>query len=289
MFLAAFVQRQRTTTSPLIDVTLFRGGGFSGSIVTNTTVMLAFMGIGILTNQYLQVVLGMSPFEASLWSLGAMPAIGAGIALTTVLARKVAPRFLIGAGMTVMAAGFGVLSTLRVGSNVVVVIAGVGLMAAGMVASKTVTAEIVVTSAPPERAGASAAMSETFTEFGAAMGFAVIGGIGSAVFHHQMLAVRPAGLTGHALDAAQNTVGAAAQLARQLPPAAGRQLLAASKAAFTHGLQVAALSGAIGMVVVAVLVGVLLRRVPIEAAVPHEEADVDVPSAGSAVVAVAAS
>ena len=284
VFLAAFIQRQRTAANPLIDIKLFRSGGFSGSILTNMTVMLAFMGIGILTNQYLQVVLDMSPFKASLWSLGAMPAIGIGISLTTVLAKKVMPKYLIGAGMVVMAIGFGILSQLKVGSNVVFVIVGVGLMAAGMIASKTVTAEIVVTSAPPERAGASAAMSETFTEFGSAMGFALIGSIGAAVFHHQMLNVHPAGLTGPALDAAQNTVGAAAQIAGSLPPAAGQQLINASKEAFTHGLQVAALAGAIGMVVVAIIVGVLLRKVPIEAALPREEADDDIETSVDATI-----
>ncbi|MEU8509876.1 MFS transporter [Streptomyces brevispora] len=278
VLLIAFVQRQRMTSHPLIDISLFRYGGFTGAILTNLMVMFSFMGVSILTNQYLQMVLGMTPFRAALWSMAVMPAIGIAVGLVSALSRKVKPVYLVTSGMLVMAIGFGVLSRLTVGSSVAVLLVGVGLMAAGMTASKTLTAEIVVTSAPKEHAGSSTATSETFTEFGSAFGFAVIGSIGSAIYRHDMNAVNPAGLGGEALGAVRNTIGGAATVASQQPAAIGSELISASREAFTHGLQVAALSGAAAMVVVAAIVAMLLRRVPIETGEPIDPYDIDAPA-----------
>jgi DHA2 family multidrug resistance protein-like MFS transporter len=275
LFLGAFIVRQRLAAQPLLDLKLFRNGGFSGSILVNLTVMLGFMGIGILLNQYLQLVHGMSPFKAALWCAAAMPGVGLGIAMASMLSRRIPPRYLIGAGMLLMAVGFLVVSQLQVNSNVAVVIVGMGLIAAGMIASKTLTAEIVVTSSPPAQSGAAVATSETFTEFGSAMGFAMLGSIAAAVFHSQMAGVNPAGLPAEATEAAHNTIGGAVAVAGQLPEPAASGLLASSREAFTHGVQITGITGAIGLVVLAVVAGLLLRKVPIEAALPRDEHDDD--------------
>lgn len=93
-----------------------------------------------------------------------------------------------------------------------------------------------------------------------------------------MNAVNPTGLGGEALDAVRNTIGGAATIAAQQPAAVGAELLATSREAFTHGLQVAALSGAAAMVVVAAIVAVLLRKVPIETGEPIDPYDIDAPA-----------
>lgn len=273
VFGAGFVQRQRTSAHPLMDVSLFRNRGFTGSIIVNLMAMVSFMGISILTNQFMQMVLGMRPLEAALWSLAAMPGIGIGIGLVTVLSRKVRPGLLIGAALLVMAGGFTVLAQADVDSSIAVIIIGVGLMAAGMVAAKTLTAEIVVTSAPAERAGASAAISETASELGSALGFAVLGSIGSAVFRHDMLGVNPTGIPAGALDAAQNTLGGAIDAAAHLPAQAGTALADTARTAFTSGLGTAAMVGTIAMVAVAGIVTLLLRTVPVDAALPRPDVD----------------
>lgn len=160
------------------------------------------------------------------------------------------------------------LTQVKVDSNIAVVLVGVGLLAGGMVACKTLAAEIVVTSAPPEQAGSSVAVSETFTEFGIAMGFATLGSIGSAIYRHDMSHVSPAGVTGDALTALRNTIGGAANVASGLSHSAGGQLLSASQSAFTHGLQIASIAGVGLMAFTALLASFLLRKTPIEGALP---------------------
>ncbi|MFD5512002.1 MFS transporter [Streptomyces sp. NPDC059761] len=268
LLIVAFVIRQKTAANPMINISLFRSGGFSGAVIVNLMVAFALMGSSVLTNQYLQLVLGYSALKASLWSLAPMPAIGIAVALAASLGRKVRPAVLIGSALVIMAAGFGVLTMVEVDSSIAVILVGVGLLAGGMVAAKTLAAEIVVTSAPPEEAGSSVATSETFTEFGIAFGFATLGSIGSHIYRADMSKVSPEGVTGEALDTLRSTIGGAADVAAHQSQQIGAQVVAASREAFTHGLQVATLAGAGLMLLTAVIAVLLLRKTPIEAALP---------------------
>jgi DHA2 family multidrug resistance protein-like MFS transporter len=215
------------------------------------------------TFQFVQLVLGMRPLTAALWSLAVMPLIGIAIGVTTPLSHRVRPGYLIAGGLLLMTAGFVVLTQVRVTSPLLFVLAGLACLPAGMVASKMLIADIVLTAAPPERAGSSVAISETASEFGAALGFATLGSVGSAVFHHQMANVKLAGLPPEALRAAQDTLGGTAAVAQRLPQPAGSALFNTGREAFTHGLNATALTGAVVMAVLAVLVAFLLRKVPV--------------------------
>src|SRR5215470_17660583 len=65
---AAFIVRQARLPPPMIDLTLFRSRGFTGSVAINLVAMFAIGGFGIYAPQYMQSVLGMSPLTAALWS-----------------------------------------------------------------------------------------------------------------------------------------------------------------------------------------------------------------------------
>ena len=262
----AFIQRQRTREHPLIDLVLFRSRAFTGSVIVNLMVMLAFVGISLFTNQFMQLVLGKSPFVAALWSLAVAPAIGIAIGVTTAVSKKVRPGYIISGGLLLMTAGFIVLTQVRVTSHILFLLGGVACLAAGMLVAKTLIAEIIVTAAPAERAGSSAAVSETASEFGGALGFAVLGSVGTAVYHREMLDVQIPGAPEAVVEAARGTLGGATAVAANLPEGIGNALLATGRLAFTHGLNNAALAGAIAMAVVAVLTGYLLRNVPVSPA-----------------------
>ena len=110
----------------------------------------------------------------------------------------------------------------------------------------------MVGAAPPERAGAASAISETGAELGGALGIAVLGSIGTAVYRSQVPDTLPA--------AGRDTLGGAVQAAARMPERVGAPLLDAARAAFTHGLQV--MSGVCVAVVLAsaVITALLLRR-----------------------------
>jgi MFS transporter, DHA2 family, multidrug resistance protein len=252
LFAALFVHRQRTTASPLIPPALLTARGFTPALVLNLVASLAMMGSAIFTTQYLQSVLGMSPLAAALWSLLPSVFIGAAGPLTAQLVQRGADRgYVVAGGFAAMAAGF-VLLALTGTDSLWLVLTGAGVLACGMVAIVSQLTDLAMTGAPVERAGTASSLLETAAEFGGALGMAVLGSIGTAVYRHEMPATAPAG--------ARETLGGALATAARLPGPAGESLTRAAREAFTSGMQGAAIAGAALLALAAVGAGVTLRR-----------------------------
>lgn len=254
-----FLYRQRTVTFPLIDLSLFRNRSYSAAVATNLVTNFAMLGFSLYTMQYLQLVRGMSPFIASLWSLSVMPFILLAMTAAGVAGKKVRPAYVIAAGLLVSAAGLVVTTQVRVHQPLFVLLTGAGLLAAGMLVATTLTADLVLAAAPAEQAGTASAVSETGSELGGALGFAILGTVGTAVYHHQTAGVQVAGVPAEALRSARDTLGSAAHV----PGQAGQTLLEAARTAFTHGLNQAGIAGAVVLAVAAVTIVGVLRRVPV--------------------------
>lgn len=253
LFAALFVHRQRTTGSPLIPPALLRGRGFTPALVLNLVASLAMMGSAIFTTQYLQSVLGMSPLAAALWSLLPSVFIGAAGPLTAQLVQQGADRgYVVAGGFAAMAAGF-VLLALVGTDSLWLVLTAAGVLACGMVAIMSQLTDLAMSAAPVDRAGTASALLETSAEFGGALGMAVLGSIGTAVYRHEIPATAPAG--------ARETLGGALATAGRLPGRTGEALIRTAREAFTSGMQGAAIAGAVLLVLAAVGAGVTLRRI----------------------------
>src|SRR5688572_13221356 len=66
---ALFVRRQFSLADPMIDVRLFRIPAFSASLAVNVLAIFVAVGYFLFVAQYLQLVVGLSPLAAGLWSL----------------------------------------------------------------------------------------------------------------------------------------------------------------------------------------------------------------------------
>ncbi|MEV7182778.1 MFS transporter [Kitasatospora sp. NPDC093102] len=268
----AFVLRQRAAANPLLDLSLFRIRTFSGAISVNTVAMFAMMGFALFTSQYLQLVKGMSPLAASLWSLVPSLGVGAAVGVSSALAGKVRPAVLMGGGFLVGSAGFAMMTRVGPHSPLALVLTAAGVLAAGTVGTITMTAEMVVSAAPVEQAGAASATSETAVELGSSLGIALLGAAGAAVYHHQLDGTLPAGVDGEAARTAQDTLGGAVTVAAHLPGRLGADLLETARTAFTDGLHVAAVVGLVFALGAAVLAYRLMRHLPAAAPAPTPEA-----------------
>ncbi|MFH8570258.1 MFS transporter [Streptomyces sp. NPDC017993] len=253
-----FVRRQRTTANPLIDVTLFRRSTVRVSLLALTVGAVAIGGIGYLTLQHLQLVIGLTPFEAGVWTL---PPFLAG-AVTTVLVPNLAKRTgeapVIAGGMALAALGLAVLALLGgSGSGLVTVIVALVFLFGGLMPVLALGVDVVVGAAPAERTGAASAISETTQELGIALGIALLGSSASFVYRRGMDGVLPHGAErSEAAEAARSTLGGAKGAAGELPA----EVLTAAGQAFTDGLRVAAAVGAVALVAGAVAAAVVLRR-----------------------------
>lgn len=259
---AAFVRRQRTAADPLLDLSLFRIRTFSGAITVNTVAMFAMMGFTLFTSQYLQLVKGMSPLEASLWALVPSVGVGAAVGISGALAGRVRPAVLMAGGFLVGATGFAMMTQVGAHSPLALVLTAAGVLAAGTVGTMTLTAEMVVSAAPAEQAGAASATSETAVELGSSLGIALLGAAGAAVYRDRLAGGLPAGLDGESTAVARDTLGGAVAVAERLPERLGADLLESARLAFTDGLHVAAVVGMVFAAAAAVLAHRLLHHLP---------------------------
>jgi len=267
-----FVRRQSRLTNPFIDLSLFRIPSFNVSLATNVLAVFVAVGYFLFVAQYLQLVLGLSPLQAGLWSLPSAVGFIAGSNLAPRFVHRFPPKTVLGVTLGFAAAGLATLT--QVGGSIglaLVVIASV-VISLALSPVFTLTTELIVGSAPPERAGAASGISETGSELGGALGIAVLGSLGTAVYRNYLASNLPANVPSEAVEIANDTLGAAVGAAGQLPGPIGLALLDTARDAFVQGLHLTAAISASIAIGAAVMAAVLLRRVPARSE-PEEEPD----------------
>jgi DHA2 family multidrug resistance protein-like MFS transporter len=254
-----FVRRQRRLANPLIDPHLFRTRGFTPSLVAYGLGVLIVFGGFLFLPQYLQLVLGLSPLEAGLWMLPSALAFVVGSNMTPVFVRRVRPAFLMTPGLVLAAFGFAMFTQVGTSTGFWFVVTGSVIFSLGTAPVFTLTNDLIIGSAPPERAGAAAGLSETAAEFGGALGIAAFGSIGVAIYRSVIVGAFPAELPGRVADAARDTLGGAMEVANRLPTDLGGAVIDAAQSAFIQGVHVVAVLSAAGSIGLAILVITLLR------------------------------
>jgi MFS transporter, DHA2 family, multidrug resistance protein len=271
---ALFVRRQRHLDDPLIDLRLFKAPAFSASLATYMLATFAVFGPYVFIAQYLQLVLGLSPMQAGLWSMPFAGGFVVGSLLSPIVARRVRPASLMTAGLLVAAVGFVLLTQVGQGSGLAVIVASSIVFSIGLSPVFTLANDLIIGAAPAERAGAAAAISETCSEFGGALGIAVLGSIGTAIYRGAMTGPVLEGIPRSLAAAARETLGGAVTTAAQLPDL-GAALLDTARAAFTSGLKITAAASAVIVIGMAVLVRIALRDVGAAAPAPALAPDTD--------------
>jgi DHA2 family multidrug resistance protein-like MFS transporter len=268
-----FVRRQLGLESPIIDVRLFRIRAFSASLGAYFLGIFVVVGYFLFISQYLQLVLGLSPLNAALWSLPSAIGFIIGSVLAPRIIHRFRPSVIMGVGMSVAASGTAMLLGLSVdgdGSLILIAVASV-VISLGLGPVITLATELIVGSAPPEQAGAATGISETSGELGGALGIAILGSIGTAVYRAGVADQLPADIPAEAADAALDTLGGALAIAGTLPGAIGDALAAAAQVAFVDALHLVAAVAAILAVLTAIVAAAALWNVPARSAAAGEE------------------
>jgi DHA2 family multidrug resistance protein-like MFS transporter len=258
-----FVRRQMHLESPIIDVRLFRIRAFTASLGTYLLGIFVVVGYFLFIGQYLQLVLGLSPIEAAVWSLPSAVGFVVGSMLAPKIIHRFRPSVIMGVGMAV--AGVGSLLLLGLGLDAgrgifLIVVASI-VISLGLAPVITLATELIVGSAPPEQAGAATGMSETSGELGGALGIAILGSIGTAVYRTEVAEALPQGVPAEAADAARDTLGGALAIAQTLPDAVGAALVEVARIAFVDAIHFVAAVATVGAVLTAIAAAVALRNV----------------------------
>jgi MFS transporter, DHA2 family, multidrug resistance protein len=245
-----FVRRQSRISSPVIDPRLFRSPAFAVALGTFTVGSFVAVGSLVFVAQYMQLVLGLEPFEAGLWSSPFFIALIISSMATPPLARRMRPGHLVIAGLSFAAVGFLLLSSVDETTAPLTLAAISCLYAFGLAPIFTLSTNFIVSSAPPEQSATASAIAETGSEFGGALGIAVLGSIVTALYRDAMIDMMP---PGPLPDGVPRTLGAAIEAADRLGGELGHTILTVSRAAFLQGLKAAAIVAAVTLLVTAAL------------------------------------
>jgi DHA2 family multidrug resistance protein-like MFS transporter len=159
------------------------------------------------------------------------------------------------------AVGNAMLAWLDGATSLWVLVGSNTLVGLGLSPMMTLTNDLILSSAPPERAGAASGISETGAELGVALGIAVLGSVGAAIYRGHLGVALPGGIPAEAAAAARETLGGAVVAASQLPADAAAALLDVARTGFVAALHVGAITSATASVGLAVLTIALLRNV----------------------------
>jgi DHA2 family multidrug resistance protein-like MFS transporter len=247
-----FVRRQLRLPDPLLDLRLFRLPSFSASLATYGLAILFLFGGFLFLPQFLQLVKGMSPFQSGLWTLPWALSFVVGSMLTPRLVQHVRPAYVMAVGMLFAAIGFGLFTRLDGTTGFWTFAIGTTIFSLGMAPGFTLTTDLIVGSAPPERAGAAAAISETAGEFGGALGIAIFGSIGVAMYRAGLPDALFAGVPPELQQASRGTLAGALE--------APELVREAAKASFIRGVQLCAAISTGGAILLAAFAALTLRR-----------------------------
>jgi len=260
LLMILFVRRQRSLKDPLIDLSLFTSRAFNAALMALMIALFSWTGMLLFITQYMQLVIGLDPLQAGLWT---MPGAAANIVmcmLAPVAVRYVARRYLIALGLTLLASGILCLTAVT-GNDLTILIMATILMS-GCGVAVTLSTDLIVATAPPERAGAAAGISETSASLGSAGGIALLGSLATVIYRNSIVTHLPETIPQHVAHDIRSTLGSAVAAAHQLPQPTQHDVLTAAQQAFLQSMHTTAIVSAILVVILAVVITRLLLRAP---------------------------
>ncbi|WP_410871612.1 MFS transporter [Nocardia sp. A7] len=228
-----FVRRQRRLTDPMLDLRLFALPRFRVAVFTNLLAVFALAGVLFFGSQYLQLVLGRTALEAGLLMLPGLVASVLGSLAAAWLVRAWRAAVVLAGALVVTAIGTAAFLAVDAVSGAEAFVLGFVGIGLGAGVAMTVAADLVVGSAPEERAGAAAAISETAYETGLALGVALLGSTVMAIFRRGLdLSLLPADM----VATASGSLSGAVEVAGELPEVVAEEFLSSANQAFVSGI-----------------------------------------------------
>ncbi|MFE3450803.1 MFS transporter [Nonomuraea sp. NPDC059194] len=252
-----FVKRQLKLSDPLLDLRLFAVRGVSAMLVMMLLGGIVMAGTTLVSTTYLQAVEGLTPLQAGLWMVPQSIVMIIAMMVAPALAQRFRTAYVMAAGLAVGAVGLLMHTQVEVEGGLGLLVVGLALISGGIAMPMGLSNGLIMGSIPPEKAGSTAALSETGGEFGVAMGVAALGALSTAVYQSNLDV--PPGVPAEAASAAYDSVAAAAVAGAQAGDA-GSALIDAAREAFAAGLNTVAWVSAPIFLALAVLALVAFRE-----------------------------
>ncbi|WP_244202295.1 MFS transporter [Streptomyces diastatochromogenes] len=266
----AFVLVERRSSSPMLDLTLFRSPAFTATTLIAMITFLGLIGFFFALSLYFGLVQNQSTLQGAfrLAVISGVPLVlGAPVGQ---LMHRVSPRLLIPGGLLVTAGALLSLTGIDADTSYLSLTWRLALLGLGLAFVVTPMTATAVSSVPFHQAGMAAAANNAFRQVGGALGPAVLGAILSTRAVHALPGhLTDAGLTRAAADriaSAADADGLGAVAGLDLGADQGRAMAALSES-FLDGLHLCLVIAAV-LTLLAAAVGAALLRAPGHAAPP---------------------
>jgi EmrB/QacA subfamily drug resistance transporter len=233
--LAGFVAWELRTSSPMLDMRLFRIRRFTGASGSIALVFFALFGAIYFLTQYLQGVMDYTAFEAGV----RVTPVAAGLVLGGPLSAKLAERFgtriVVATGLVVVGGALLMLSGAGTDTGYSLVAGSLVMLGFGMGATMAPATESIMSSVPLNHAGVGSAMNDTVRMVGGTLGVAILGSLLSSSYGADM---EPAvkSLPDAEAEAASDSLGHASMVAERLGGDAGQALSNAAEVAYSSAM-----------------------------------------------------
>ncbi|KUN30283.1 hypothetical protein AQJ23_00645 [Streptomyces antibioticus] len=266
----AFVVAERRSSSPMLDLSLFRSPAFTATALIATITFLGLIGFFFVLSLYFGLVQQLDTLAAGYrFLMVTLLAIVVGIPAGRLL-HRLSARLLITSGLLITAAALLSLTTLDADTSFGSLAWRLALLGGGLGAVMTPMTATAVASVPHHLGGMAAAGNNAFRQVGGALGPAVLGALlttkaTNALSGHLTSSGLPGATTARITSAVDsNGLGVVAQM--DLGIARGRALNAVSDS-FLDGIHQCLIVAA-ALALVAALVGAVLLRPPRQHSTP---------------------
>ena len=177
LLLVAFVVLERYQRLPMLDLSLFRIGSFTGANVVAMLVSLGMFGVFFFVSLYIQNILGWTPTQAGASFLPMTILIILIAPIAGKMSDRIGSRWLMGAGMTLVSISLLFYQRVGLHSTFWTLLPAMLLGGVGMAMTMSPMTAAAMGSVPVDKAGVGSGVLNSFRQLGGSLGIALMGAI----------------------------------------------------------------------------------------------------------------
>ncbi|MFF3645610.1 MFS transporter [Streptomyces sp. NPDC002564] len=182
ILLAVWTRGELRREHPMLDPRLLTVPVVRAGAIGMALVFVGMFGLFYVNGQYLQYAKGLSPLGAGVRLLPMAGALLLAPRCAVALERRAGPRPTLGAGLAVLAAGLGTVSSVGPSTPYPLYALGATLTAAGCGLATPLLSHGMMSALPAHRAGVGSGLQSLARELGSALGVAVGGSVVAGAF-----------------------------------------------------------------------------------------------------------